>query len=46
MKSLFEVLSNGKPMNIKVEKPAIKPVELQQLKDIVFIKLLSGGSRK
>lgn len=45
MKSLFEVLSNGKHMNIKVNKPAVKP-ELQQLKDIVFIKLLSGGGRK
>lgn len=46
MKSLFEVLSNGKPMNIKVNKPAIQKPELQQLKDIVFIKLLTGGGRK
>jgi len=47
MKSLFEVLSNGKPMNIKVvHQPVVKPVELQQIKDIVLIKLLTGGGRK
>lgn len=46
MRSLFEVLSNGKPMNITVHKPVISKPELQQIKDIVFIKLLSGGGRK
>jgi hypothetical protein len=46
MKNVFEVLSNDKSkIKVEVKKPAATP-QLQQLKDIVLIKLLSGGGRK
>lgn len=41
--NIFRTLSGNKELKVEIKKPVVEKMQQQAIRDIVFIKMLSGG---